>query len=79
VATTTVARRELATALSTLHERERSVLELRYGLTDGEPRTLEEIGALYGVTRERIRQIEKKTLAKLRHPSHARSLSDLGH
>jgi RNA polymerase primary sigma factor len=50
------------------------VLELRYGLSGDEPRTLEEIGDLYGVTRERIRQIEKKTLAKLRHPSHARRL-----
>jgi RNA polymerase primary sigma factor len=77
VATSGVARTELATALAGLHERERGVLELRYGLTDGEPRTLEEIGALYGVTRERIRQIEKKTLAKLRHPAHARGLADL--
>jgi RNA polymerase sigma factor (sigma-70 family) len=76
MATATAERDELAAALAGLHERERSVLELRYGLTDGEPRTLEEIGALYGVTRERIRQIEKKTLAKLRHPAHNRELVD---
>jgi RNA polymerase sigma factor (sigma-70 family) len=75
-ATTLAANAELDRALSCLHERERSVLELRYGLTDGEPRTLEEIGELYGVTRERIRQIEKKTLAKLRHPSQVRRGSD---
>jgi RNA polymerase sigma factor (sigma-70 family) len=71
-----LARREVSNALEQLHERERGVLELRYGLTGDEPRTLEEIGALYGVTRERIRQIEKNTLAKLRHPSHARRLRD---
>jgi RNA polymerase sigma factor (sigma-70 family) len=69
-----LARQEVAAALGQLHERERGVLELRYGLRGDEPRTLEEIGDLYGVTRERIRQIEKKTLAKLRHPSHARRL-----
>ena len=72
-----VARTEVALALSHLQERERGVLELRYGLSGEEPRTLEEIGELYGVTRERIRQIEKKTLAKLRHPSRARRLRDL--
>jgi RNA polymerase sigma factor (sigma-70 family) len=69
-----LARLEVAATLGQLHERERGVLELRYGLTGDEPRTLEEIGALYGVTRERIRQIEKNTLAKLRHPAHARRL-----
>jgi RNA polymerase sigma factor (sigma-70 family) len=74
VAATELARREVVAALEQLHERERGVLELRYGLSGDEPRTLEEIGDLYGVTRERIRQIEKKTLAKLRHPSHARRL-----
>jgi RNA polymerase sigma factor (sigma-70 family) len=74
VAATELARQEVAAALDQLHERERGVLELRYGLSGDEPRTLEEIGDLYGVTRERIRQIEKKTLAKLRHPSHARRL-----
>jgi RNA polymerase sigma factor (sigma-70 family) len=77
VAASQVARVEVANALSHLQERERGVLELRYGLTGDEPRTLEEIGELYGVTRERIRQIEKKTLAKLRHPSRARRLKDL--
>jgi RNA polymerase sigma factor (sigma-70 family) len=76
-ATAGVARSELDAALSHLHDRERGVLELRYGLTGGEPRTLEEIGEHYGVTRERIRQIEKKTLAKLRHPSHGGSLREL--
>lgn len=75
-ATSSAARSELADALARLHERERTVLELRYGLTDGQPRTLEEIGELYGVTRERVRQIEKKTLAKLRHPANVRALSD---
>nr|WP_241691395.1 RNA polymerase sigma factor [Streptomyces sp. GZWMJZ-114] len=62
-------RRHLEDVLSTLGERERQVVQLRYGLDDGRPRTLEEIGTLFGVTRERIRQIEAKTLAKLR--SHA--------
>ncbi|GGI09557.1 sigma-70 family RNA polymerase sigma factor [Egicoccus halophilus] len=74
LATAGMARREVVLALESLHERERGVLELRYGLSGDEPRTLEEIGELYGVTRERIRQIEKKTLAKLRHPSHAHRL-----
>ncbi|MFA9446820.1 RNA polymerase sigma factor RpoD/SigA [Egicoccus sp. AB-alg6-2] len=74
VATAGMARQEVVLALEGLHERERGVLELRYGLLGEEPRTLEEIGELYGVTRERIRQIEKKTLAKLRHPSHAHRL-----
>jgi RNA polymerase primary sigma factor len=74
IATDGMARREVVLALEGLHERERGVLEMRYGLLGEEPRTLEEIGALYGVTRERIRQIEKKTLAKLRHPSHAHRL-----
>jgi RNA polymerase sigma factor (sigma-70 family) len=77
IATAGVARDELIAALAHLHDRERGVIELRYGLTGDEPRTLEEIGAFYGVTRERIRQIEKKTLAKLRHPSHGRGLRDL--
>jgi RNA polymerase sigma factor (sigma-70 family) len=79
LATAGVARAELIAALAHLHDRERGVLELRYGLTGGEPRTLEEIGEHYGVTRERIRQIEKKTLAKLRHPSHGRSLREFAH
>ncbi len=57
-------------------ERERKVIELRFGLEDGHPRTLEEVGREFGVTRERIRQIESKTLAKLRHPSRSSKLKD---
>jgi RNA polymerase sigma factor (sigma-70 family) len=67
VAATELARLEVAAALEQLHERERGVLELRYGLRGDEPRTLEEIGDLYGVTRERIRQIELRGLRKLAH------------
>jgi RNA polymerase primary sigma factor len=63
-------------ALSTLPSREREVMELRFGLEDGRVRTLEEVGKAFGVTRERIRQIEAKTLAKLRHPNAARPLRD---
>ena len=62
--------------LHTLTEREKKVIQLRFGMTDGEPRTLEEVGIEFGVTRERIRQIESKTLAKLRHPSRAQKLRD---
>ena len=72
-----VAREQLLATLAELHERERGVMELRYGLNGDEPRTLEEIGELYGVTRERIRQIERTVIAKLRHPSHADRLRDL--
>ena len=57
-------------------ERERKVIELRFGLKDGHPRTLEEVGREFGVTRVRIRQIESKTLAKLRHPSRSQKLKD---
>ncbi len=60
--------------LSTLGERERRVVQLRYGLVDGRPRTLEEIGRLFGVTRERVRQIEHKTLCKLRDHTFADQL-----
>ncbi|WSJ69672.1 RNA polymerase sigma factor [Kitasatospora sp. NBC_01302] len=67
-------REHLEAVLATLGERERKVVELRYGLADGRPRTLEEIGALFGVTRERIRQIEAKTLAKLRDHAFADQL-----
>jgi len=67
---------EIVSVLRTLRARERRVLELRFGLTDGRPRTLEEIGREFGITRERIRQIEAKTLCKLRHPSRARKLRD---
>jgi RNA polymerase primary sigma factor len=62
--------------LGTLNPRERKVLELRFGLKDGRSRTLEEVGKEFGVTRERIRQIEAKALRKLRHPSRSRRLRD---
>ena len=65
-----------AHVLHELGEREKKVIELRYGLTDGRARTLEEVGQEFGVTRERIRQIESKTLLKLRHPSRAAKLRD---
>ena len=67
---------ELNAVLGTLHERERKVIELRFGLKGEHPRTLEEVGQKFGVTRERIRQIEAKTLAKLRHPSRAQMLRE---
>ena len=62
--------------LATLAAREAGIVRLRFGLTDGRPRTLDEIGQVYGVTRERIRQIESKTMSKLRHPSRSRKLKD---
>ena len=67
---------QLTQVLDSLAERERKVIELRFGLVDGHPRTLEEVGREFGVTRERIRQIESKTLAKLRHPSRSSKLKD---
>ena len=63
-------------ALDELNEREQAVVRMRFGLDDGQPRTLEEVGREFGVTRERIRQIESKTLAKLRHPQHSQKLRD---
>jgi RNA polymerase primary sigma factor len=63
-------------ALDQLNEREKKVVKLRFGLEDGQPRTLEEVGREFGVTRERIRQIESKTLAKLRHPQRSEKLRD---
>jgi RNA polymerase primary sigma factor len=66
----------LQAVLATLSEREAIIVQLRFGLTGGPPRTLDEIGHLHGVTRERIRQIESKTMAKLRHPSRSQALRD---
>ena len=63
-------------ALQELNDRERAVVRLRFGLDDGQIRTLEEVGKEFGVTRERIRQIESKTLAKLRHPTRSQRLRD---
>src|SRR6266705_5904879 len=67
---------QLESVLHTLSEREKKVIQLRFGLMDGHPRTLEEVGREFGVTRERIRQIESKTLSKLRHPSRSQKLRD---
>ncbi|MEU9870701.1 RNA polymerase sigma factor RpoD [Actinomadura verrucosospora] len=67
---------QLEDILATLSEREQRIIQLRFGLVDGHPRTLEEVGREFGVTRERIRQIESKTLAKLRHPSRAQMLRE---
>jgi RNA polymerase primary sigma factor len=67
---------QLERVLDQLAEREQRIIQLRFGLTDGHPRTLEEVGREFGVTRERIRQIESKTLAKLRHPSRAQMLRE---
>ena len=67
---------QLMSVLATLTPREEKVLRLRFGIEDGRTRTLEEVGKEFGVTRERIRQIESKTLAKLRHPSRSSKLKD---
>ena len=67
---------QLRSVLATLSEREASIIRLRFGLTDGQPRTLDEISRVHGVTRERIRQIETKTMSKLRHPSRSQPLRD---
>lgn len=72
----TMLQEQLSKTLDGLAERERKVVSLRFGLEDGHPRTLEEVGREFGVTRERIRQIESKTLAKLRHPSRSQKLKD---
>jgi RNA polymerase primary sigma factor len=72
----TLLQEQLRAILGTLSEREATVVSLRFGLADGRPRTLDEIGTVYGLTRERIRQIESKTLSKLRHPSRSALLRD---
>ena len=72
----TLLHEQLMEVLGTLTEREQKVLRLRFGLDDGRPRTLEEVGKQFHVTRERIRQIEAKALRKLRHPSRSRKLKD---
>ncbi len=69
-------REQLFDVLDTLTERESKVLILRFGLEDGRPRTLEEVGEIFKVTRERIRQIEAKALRKLRHPTRSKKLKD---
>jgi len=72
----TLLQEQLHQVLDTLSEREAGVVSMRFGLTDGQPKTLDEIGKVYGVTRERIRQIESKTMSKLRHPSRSQVLRD---
>jgi RNA polymerase primary sigma factor len=72
----TLLQEQLLSVLDTLSEREAGVVQMRFGLTDGQPKTLDEIGKVYGVTRERIRQIEAKTMSKLRHPSRSQVLRD---
>ncbi len=72
----TLLQEQLHSVLDTLSEREAGVVSMRFGLTDGQPKTLDEIGKVYGVTRERIRQIESKTMSKLRHPSRSNLLRD---
>jgi RNA polymerase primary sigma factor len=72
----TLLQEQLESVLHTLSEREKKVIQLRFGLLDGHPRTLAEVGREFHVTRERIRQIEAKTLSKLRHPSLSAKLRD---
>ena len=70
----TLLQEQLHSVLDTLSEREAGIVSLRFGLTGGQPKTLDQIGKVYGVTRERIRQIEARTMSKLRQPSRAQSL-----
>ena len=72
----TLLQEQLHSVLGTLSEREAGVVSMRFGLAGGQPRTLDEIGKVYGVTRERIRQIESKAMSKLRHPSRSKALRD---
>ena len=72
----TLLQEQLHSVLDTLSEREAGVVSMRFGLTDGQPKTLDQIGKVYGVTRERIRQIESKAMSKLRHPSRSQGLRD---
>lgn len=69
-------REDLEEVMSSLSDREKTVLKLRFGLDDGQPRTLEEVGKVFNVTRERIRQIEAKALRKLRHPTRSKKLKE---
>jgi RNA polymerase primary sigma factor len=75
-ATSTLMQEQLHSVLGTLSDREAGILSMRFGLTDGQPKTLDEVGKVYGVTRERIRQIESKAMSKLRHPSRSQLLYD---
>ena len=75
-ATVIILKEQLEDALNTLTEREKDVLKLRFGLEDNKSKTLEEVGKIFGVTRERIRQIEAKALRKLRHPARSKKLRD---
>jgi RNA polymerase primary sigma factor len=76
VASRRLLKEQMEDILESLNDRERKVLEMRFGLKDGQGRTLEEVGQAFGVTRERIRQIEAKALRKLRHPIRSRKLRD---
>jgi RNA polymerase primary sigma factor len=76
VATAHSLQEQLMVALDELTDRDKEVIRMRFGLADGRPQTLEEVGKYFGVTRERIRQIESKTLAKLRHPQRRHKLED---
>ena len=74
-----ILKEQIQEVLSELNDRERRVISLRFGIDDGNPRTLEEVGTIFDVTRERIRQIEAKALRKLRHPKRSRKLRDFVH